>query len=336
MKYYIGIDLGGTNIVAAVVDENYNILTKAVNMGGENTEHAVIQCAMQSVIGMYNAEKIDAAEVVDKYLQYSDLAIKLKTSASNRLASATTDKDKAAAQKDMDEADKVIGGVDNLFSNSTAAQCETLEKAFAPRFKANPNDIDLCDKIVNILDRKGCKEIQLYEDATVKLAEKRPSELAYRSLAYMMEKKGKQNEAIDNYKKAIDLAAADTMKASYCFSIAKLLHKQNKFGEARNYANKAIQYKPNFGAPYILIAVMYGSNPVGEDAFDKSKTYWVVIDKLNKAKAVDPSVANEANSLIGRYKGSCPKKEEAFMHSVHEGSTVTVGGWIGETTTARF
>ena len=29
MKYYIGIDLGGTNIVAAVVDESYNILTKA-------------------------------------------------------------------------------------------------------------------------------------------------------------------------------------------------------------------------------------------------------------------------------------------------------------------
>lgn len=29
MKYYVGIDLGGTNIVAGVVDENYNILTKA-------------------------------------------------------------------------------------------------------------------------------------------------------------------------------------------------------------------------------------------------------------------------------------------------------------------
>ena len=29
MKYYIGIDLGGTNIVAGVVDENYNILSKA-------------------------------------------------------------------------------------------------------------------------------------------------------------------------------------------------------------------------------------------------------------------------------------------------------------------
>ncbi len=29
MKYYIGIDLGGTNIVAGVVDENYNIVSKA-------------------------------------------------------------------------------------------------------------------------------------------------------------------------------------------------------------------------------------------------------------------------------------------------------------------
>ncbi len=29
MKYYIGIDLGGTNIVAAVVDENYSIISKA-------------------------------------------------------------------------------------------------------------------------------------------------------------------------------------------------------------------------------------------------------------------------------------------------------------------
>ncbi|MGI5958570.1 MAG: ROK family protein [Massiliimalia sp.] len=28
MKYYVGIDLGGTNIVAGVVDENYNILVK--------------------------------------------------------------------------------------------------------------------------------------------------------------------------------------------------------------------------------------------------------------------------------------------------------------------
>ena len=29
MKYYIGIDLGGTNIKAGVVDEQFNIISKA-------------------------------------------------------------------------------------------------------------------------------------------------------------------------------------------------------------------------------------------------------------------------------------------------------------------
>ena len=29
MKYYIGIDLGGTNIKAGVVNENYEIVSKA-------------------------------------------------------------------------------------------------------------------------------------------------------------------------------------------------------------------------------------------------------------------------------------------------------------------
>ena len=29
MKYYVGIDLGGTNVVAGVVDENYNIVESA-------------------------------------------------------------------------------------------------------------------------------------------------------------------------------------------------------------------------------------------------------------------------------------------------------------------
>ena len=29
MKYYVGIDLGGTNIVAGVLNENYEIISKA-------------------------------------------------------------------------------------------------------------------------------------------------------------------------------------------------------------------------------------------------------------------------------------------------------------------
>ncbi len=54
MKYYVGIDLGGTNIVAGVVDENYNILNKAsmkTNCPRPSEEIAadMAECALQAI-----------------------------------------------------------------------------------------------------------------------------------------------------------------------------------------------------------------------------------------------------------------------------------------------
>ena len=126
------------------------------------------------------------------------------------------------------------------------------------------------------------------------------------------------------------------MKANYNYSIAVDLYKQKQYGSARSYCLKALEQKSNYGQPYILIAMLYAASPVGEDSFQKSQTYWLVIDKLNRAKAVDPSVSADANKLINSYKGQCPNKEEAFMHSITPGTSVTIGGWINETTTARF
>ncbi len=54
MKYYVGIDLGGTNIVAGVVDENYNILSKASKKTNCPREAAEIaadmgDCAIEAI-----------------------------------------------------------------------------------------------------------------------------------------------------------------------------------------------------------------------------------------------------------------------------------------------
>ena len=47
---------------------------------------------------------------------------------------------------------------------------------------------------------------------------------------------------------------------------------------------------------------MYASSPNWSDEAALNKcTYFAVIDKLQKAKSVDPSVAEEANKLIGTY-----------------------------------
>ena len=71
--------------------------------------------------------------------------------------------------------------------------------------------------------------------------------------------------------------------------------------------------------------------------------YWLLLrnclkpdhDKLQRAKAVDPSVAEEANKLIGTYSGHTPQAKDLFMLGYKQGDRITIGGWIGETTTIR-
>jgi tetratricopeptide (TPR) repeat protein len=318
------------------MDEAYNILMKSIDLGGKNSEYAVIQTAMQTVITQYNAEKIDASVVVDKYLLFSDILAQKKAEDKAKLDAATDDKAKQKAEADLATCAQVEGGVLGLVSNSTAAQCDVLVNAFSAKFKENPNDMELCNKIVKVLGSKECTDSQLYEDAASKVIASNPTETACAGFAKMLEKRGKEDEALENYKKAISLAETDTMKAKYNCSIAKILQKKGQYVNSRSYARQSIELNPKYGLPYIIIATLYGSNPVGEDSFEKSKTYWLVIDYLQKAKAADPSVANEAQQLINRYIGSCPKKEEAFMHSITPGMSITIGGWIGESTTARF
>jgi len=328
-----GVDLAKYR--KGAVDEAYDILMRAVNLGGKNTEYAVIQTAMQTTIAMYNIGAIDAAQVVENYLKFSDLLAQKKAEDKEKTLS-TDEKVRKKAEADLVTCAQVEGGVLGLFSNSSAAQCNVLVNTFSGQFRKNPNDLELCNKIVKIFTSKGCTDSQLYEDAVSKLIADNPTETACYGFARVLEKKGKEDEAIENYKKAISLAETDAMKAMYNCSIAKILQKKNLFVNARTYAREAINLNPKYGLPLIIIATMYGSNPVGEDSFDKSKTYWLAIDYLQKAKTVDPSIANEAQMLINRYIGSCPKKEEAFMHSITPGMTITIGGWINESTTARF
>ena len=82
---------------------------------------------------------------------------------------------------------------------------------------------------------------------------------------------------------------------------------------------------------------MYATSPSWseEGALNKC-TYFAVIDKLQKAKSVDSSVAEEADKMIRTYAGYTPKDEDLFFIGLKKGDAVTIGGWIGETTTIRL
>ena len=105
---------------------------------------------------------------------------------------------------------------------------------------------------------------------------------------------------------------------------------------ARSYCQKALSYNENFGDAYILMAQAIAGSPnwSEEPALNKC-TFFLVVDKLQRAKSVDPACAERAQELISTYSRYYPATKDLFMLGIKAGDRVTIGGWIGESTTVR-
>ena len=92
----------------------------------------------------------------------------------------------------------------------------------------------------------------------------------------------------------------------------------------------------NFGDAYILMAQAIAGSPnwSEEPALNKC-TFFLVVDKLQRAKSVDPACAERAQELISTYSRYYPATKDLFMLGIKAGDRVTIGGWIGESTTVR-
>jgi hypothetical protein len=117
---------------------------------------------------------------------------------------------------------------------------------------------------------------------------------------------------------------------------------------AKRYVQDALAIDANDGAAYIKMATIYGAavTQCTEDrtleAADKV-VYWLVIDYLNKAKQIDPSVANTVNRQLSSFEEVTPNSEDKFFTlNLENGQTIRVDGslnscysFINESTTVR-
>ena len=186
-------------------------------------------------------------------------------------------------------------------------------------------------------------EIQMYTFMASKGLERKEAcakalqigDIKYRFIERVI-KKGDYDNAVKYFDEALAKETDNDKKAEMAYATAAALMQAKKLSQARSYCQKAMSFKENYGEPYILLAQLYGSNPnwTDESALNKC-TYFVVIDKLQRAKAVDPSVTERANELISTYSRHTPQAKDLFMLGYKAGDRITIGGWIGESTTIR-
>lgn len=331
----------------ASLDSAYAMLSQSVSMEKGMSEYNVTQQLMKLSAQKYKKDPAGHGEqVIQDYLDASVYIVDVLDKYNERIEYYTKRYEELRDPKDSVQADqykKAINAartarsnIDGYFINSGAASCDDLEAIYAPKIEENKDNIAYLNKVISLMSMLKCTNQDAYLTASEYALAIEPTAKAAMGCGYRYFKKGDIDKALELFDQAIELEQSVTNKADMCYKIGAIYMNLKKYSKAREYARKAIALNSQFGEPYILIAQCYAAAPNwGNDNVLNGCTYFAAIDKLQKAKAVDPSVKEQANKLIAQYSNYTPAKDELFMRGYNEGKSITIGGWINETTTIR-
>ena len=321
IKGRMGLDLMG---FPSRMEQAYNALKDAIDIDGNNANYAFIDGYFSTTINMVKAGKLDESAILDEYSRLMDIVefnIKKYTEEGNekQLNSYVATKG------------NLEGGVQPY------ANCEDLVRIYQKKFDAEPDNVELLNKIATVLSARNCDKSDLYLAVAIKLHKLNPSPES----AYFI---GKRYLSDQEYSKATNYLleatkSTDTKSAEQAYKyLAQIMLKESKWEQGRAYARKAIELDKTDGEPYMIIGYLYASS--GKDCsvnpLHAKAVFWAAVDKFQRAKEVDPSLASKANEMIRDYSKMFPTSEDAFFYNVFEGDTYQVECWINETTKARF
>ncbi len=300
----------------------YALLKEAIELEKETTDYYILQEFMDAASRVLKADETYKEAFIQDYLyaaNAADVAYK----------AATKEKD----QKNLKAAKD---NIDAFFINSGVATCDNLQAIYAPKVEENKTNLEYLKQVISVMQKLGCKEAEAYFAASEAAHAIEPTAATAVGCGFMYYEKGDMDKALSYFENAIELEQDPLQKADYAYSAAAAAFGKKMLSKAKGYAQKAISFNPDHGKAYMLIANMYASSPnwTDEGALNRC-TYFAAIDKLQKAKAVDPSLAEECNKLIATFSAHTPKDSDLFFLGLKKGDSVTIGGWIGETTKIR-
>jgi tetratricopeptide (TPR) repeat protein len=324
-KTYDYMELMGEKTDQAVV---YQWLGEAVNDMKENLNPLdAYSYYMVASLNLYLSDNSKKEQYLNDYFAvvgYVDQAIALAKNAN----------DQASADYLVMVKDGIVKG----FVNSGAGDCKTLTEYYADKVEPNKTNKEFLNEVINALASVGCSETDFYFTVAEYLYQLEPSAGAAIGLANKSLKDKDYETALKYYEQAANLETDKNKASDYMMQLAGIFANQRNFAKARQAANEALSFNPSNGEAYILIAQLYASsaNNIFSESEKAGLVYLVAVDKLQKARSVDPSVAEKANSLINRYSAAFMDTETAFMMGLKAGETVFIPGWIGESTTIRL
>ena len=159
-----------------------------------------------------------------------------------------------------------------------------------------------------------------------------PTISAYKEKGNVLANLKRYSEAIEDYKKAAELAETDGEKeteADLYLKIAKLYSSLGQKSSARSYARKSIALGFNSSEAHTFIGdlYMYSSDDCkSDDVLQYRSIYIAAYEEYKRA-------GNSAKMESAHQ--NFPSMEEIFVRNKKVGESINTGCWIGETVTLQ-
>ncbi len=289
------------------------------------------------MVGLFDEGKKPASDLFNKYDDVVEridaitesYQVKLnKYVAKEESGAALTSKDKkykANYEANIAAFEKVSGSVDAELGSR--ANCENLIPLYTKDFEANKENAVWLKRSVSRMFYKECTEDPLYEKLVKAYDAVESSADTKYFVGTILFNKGKVNEAMNYFKESFDLQTDPLKKAKLANKIASSLKKKGRYGEARQYFEKALKLNPSNKYPHVLIASMYASsaNNCGDTNFNKRAVFWLAANEADRA-------GGKGSSYAKSYRAKAPTKSEIFSAG-NAGQTIKIGCWIGRSVT---
>ena len=301
----------------------YEGLTYAIDELGTNARTNLYLFQMNTAVDLYKDGKLDPESVIAAYEK-----------AVENINAMTPKND---VEKRSNE--KTVSDIESLFITSQVASCDNLIALFTPRYEADPQNLDLAKNIVKMMGiTEGCTDNDLFLNAVTVMHTQEPSHVSAYNLYKLYAGRADFENAVKYMTEAIDNAESDAVTdGGYQYELAAFCYKNAKNAEAYEAAQKAVELDPSLaGKAYMLMGTIWGSVVCSGNDIEQRAKYWVAVDYMNKAKAADEALAEDANNYIRQYAAYYPQTAEAFMYDVTDGQSYTVScGGMRATTTVR-
>ena len=289
----------------------FDIYESVIAALGDKTKASVIFNDFKAAVDLYGAGQLGTEDVLNLYQR--NLAM--------------LDAVNPASDLEKQQVADFRTNIENLFISSKVATCDDLLKLFGPRYEANPNDLQLATNIVKMLSlAEDCTDNDLFLNAVTTMYTLEPSADAAYYLYKLQSARGNVQQAIKYLQEAIDRDDSDTKTdAAYLYELALYCFKNGRSAAAYEAASKVPAMDESLaGKSYLLIGTIWGSTSCGGDEIARRAPYWVACDYMNKAKAADPSLTDDANRFISQYSRYFPPAADAFMYNITSGESYTV------------